>query len=272
MARIAGVRRYPIKGLDGSSVDAASITAAGTVGGDREYAVCDAGGEGEEPAVYNGKRSDWIYGTTTRLDPDTRVLTVAYGGDARRFDLSTSTGREAASEWFAGVIDADVALRRREPPGFVDRPDAGPSVVSTATLETVASWFDGLTVEGVRRRLRANVEVGGVPAFWEDRFVGTDAPSFVVGDGDDAVRFEGVEPCVRCVVPSRDPETGEPMPGFRERFVERRAATFPDWADRTAFPSDYALMLVARVPEASRGRTIDVGDPVWVSDDGERDE
>jgi uncharacterized protein YcbX len=62
--------------------------------------------------------------------------------------------------------------------GFVDRRDMRPSVISTATIETVASWFDGLTVEGTRRRLRANVEVSGVPAFWEDRFVGAGAPSF----------------------------------------------------------------------------------------------
>jgi len=120
----------------------------------------------------------------------------------------------------------------------------GPSVISTATLRTVADWFDELTVEGVRRRLRANVEVGGVEPFWEDRFVGADAPAFEVG----GVRFEGVTPCGRCVVPQRDPDTGDPTPGFREQFVRRREETFPDWADADAFDHYYSLMLIARVP------------------------
>lgn len=48
----------------------------------------------------------------------------------------------------------------------------GPSVVSTATVETIASWFDGTRVESPRRRFRANFEISGVPAFWEDRLVG----------------------------------------------------------------------------------------------------
>lgn len=99
-----------------------------------------------------------------------------------------------------------------------------------------------------------------MPAFWEDRFVGRDAPAFAAGD----VRFEGVEPCARCVVPERDPDTGEHTPDFRERFVERRRETFPEWADRDAFDHLYTLMLIARVPEADRGRTVRVDDPVSV--------
>jgi uncharacterized protein YcbX len=263
MARIAGLRRYPVKGLDGVDVESAALTAAGTVAGDREYAVC-ADDDAADSTVYNGKRSDWVYDAGYRLDAETDTLVVEDG--RRRFDLTTVAGREAAGEWVGSVIGEDVALRRREPPGFVDRPAAGPSVVSTATLEAVASWFEGLSVESVRRRLRANVEVGGVPAFWEDRFVGDDAPSFVVGSGGDAVRFEGVEPCARCVVPARDPDTGERYPGFRERFVERREATTPDWADRDAVPHGYTLMLISRIPEHGRGRQVAVGDRVRVTD------
>ncbi|WP_251342586.1 MOSC domain-containing protein [Haloplanus halophilus] len=268
MAHVERLRRYPIKGLDGADAESVRITAAGTVAGDREYAMCDPTADAIETGddvrtlAYNGKQTDRVHDVRTRLDDGT--LTVETDDDSRAFDLSTDAGRAAASEWFSGFVGDPVELRRREPPAFVDRPDAGPSVVSTATLEAVASWFEDVTVEGARRRLRANVEVGGVPAFWEDRFVGEDAPGFVVGSGDDAVRFEGAEPCARCVVPSRDPETGEPLEGFRERFVERRAATFPEWADPEAFPHNYTVMLIARVPEASRGRTVSVGDEVRV--------
>jgi len=270
MAQIDRLRCYPIKGFDGIDVDSAQVSAAGTLAGDRAYALCDPEsgrietGSDMQTLAYNGKQTDRVHDVRTDFDPSTHVLTVdPDDGDERTFDLSADDGRATAGEWFGEFIGDPVDLRRREPPAFVDRPDAGPSIISTATLEAVASWFDGMTVEGARHRLRANVEVSGVPAFWEDRFVGEDAPAFVVGDG---VRFEGAEPCARCVVPSRDPETGDPLPEFRERFVERREATFPEWADEDAFPHFYTLMLISQVPEASREQSIAVGDEVRVVD------
>jgi hypothetical protein len=265
MAHVARIRRYPVKGFDAEAVDAVRVTETGTLAGDRAFALCDPdavadGIVGDGPThAYNGKQLPRIHELRTSFDVDAEALSVtAPDGETRTFDLRTE--RDDAAEWFGAFFDTDVALVRREPPAFVDRPAMGPSVVSTATLAEVASWFDDLTVESVRRRMRANVEVGGVPAFWEDRFVGEDAPAFVAGD----VRFEGVEPCVRCVVPTRDPDTGEPLPAFRERFLDRREATFPEWADPEAFDTYYTLMLIAAVPEPDRGRTIRVGDAVEV--------
>jgi uncharacterized protein YcbX len=65
-------------------------------------------------------------------------------------------------------------------------------------------------------------------------------------------------------VPARDPDTGHPLEEFQQRFVEKREGTFPEWADREAFDHFYTLMLIARVPEADRGETLRVGDPVEV--------
>jgi uncharacterized protein YcbX len=123
-----------------------------------------------------------------------------------------------------------------------------------------------MTVEGARRRLRANVEIGGVPAFWEDRFVGEDAPTFTVGD----VTFEGITPCGRCVVPARDPDTGEPIPEFSERFTEKRRESFPSWADKSAFDHYFSLMILTSVPESQRGRKLQVGNSVAVREPDSR--
>jgi len=57
------------------------------------------------------------------------------------------------------------------------------------------------------------------------------SPAFEVG----RIRFEGVTPCGRCVVPKRDPDTGEEINGLRERFIRRRRTTVPDWVDEDAF-------------------------------------
>lgn len=254
MAHIERLRIYPVKSLDGIDLDAAQVTPRGTLDGDREYALFD---ESDDPV--NGVRTTKVHEVATAFDPGTHELTIRVKatGEERRFDLAR--GRTAAEEWFGEFFGIPISIERRAD-GFPDRPGAGPSVISTATLEEIASWFPDATVDGVRRRLRANVEVGGVPAFWEDRFV--DGSGFTAGE----VRIDGVEPCGRCAVPMRDPDTGERDPDFRRRFIEKRRETFPGWADESAFDHYYQVMLIAQVPEADRGKTLRVRDPVSVGD------
>jgi uncharacterized protein YcbX len=254
MARLERLRIYPVKGLDGIDIDAVDVREGGTLDGDREFALLDADGD-----PINGKRTAAVHDLDTTYDPESGELSVETpAGETARFRLSGD--RDRAASWFGDFFGRDLAVERNGERGFVDRQEMGPSVLSTATLEAVASWFDGLTVDGVRRRLRANIEVSGVPAFWEDRFVGPDAPDFEVG----GVRFEGVTPCGRCVVPSRDPDTGEALPGFRERFIRKREETFPDFADAEAFDHHFAVMILTRSLGASHRPALRVGDEVRV--------
>jgi uncharacterized protein YcbX len=259
MAHVERLTIYPLKGFNAHDRQQCRIRSGGTLAHDREFALIDSDG-----TVCNGKEIETLHDVALSYAADGPAIEVTSdersGSGSERFDLSTDRGRARASAWFSDLFDMDLTLERNSDTGHVDRQSMGPSVISTATLETVAGWFDGMTVDSARRRMRANIEIGGVPAFWEDRFVGSDAPVFRAGD----VRIEGVTPCGRCVVPQRDPETGEPLPEFRKQFIERRKATFPDWADRNAFEHFYTLMLIARVPEADRGATVSVGDAVTI--------
>lgn len=153
----------------------------------------------------------FIASRASSFDPETDELTLwmRETGETYTFDLTSE--RDEASEWFSDFVGEPVELRRKEPPSFIDRSKLGPSVISTGTLEELASWFEDMTVEGARIRLRPNIEIGGVPAFWEDRFLGDDPAGFEV----DGTRFEGAEACARCVVPSWDPDTGEPIEDFQ---------------------------------------------------------
>jgi len=256
MARIERLRVYPVKGLDGIDLEAADILEGGTLAHDREFALFDETGD-----VINGKRTDRVHDLRTDFDPETTTLEAeAPDTETVQFVLEEPAERDRAADWFGEFFDVDVTLERDRSLGYVDRREMGPSVISTVTLETVAGWFDDVTVEGARRRLRANVEVSGVEPFWEDRFVGDDAPAFEA----DGVRLEGVTPCGRCVVPERDPETGEALPEFREQFVRKREETFPEWADEDVFDHYYTVMLIARVSESDRGEALRVGDAVHV--------
>ena len=253
MAELGAIRVYPVKGLDGISLDRAEITDGGTLAYDREFALSEDGD------VINARDSEKFHELSTDFEPTERELRVDPPDGAELvFGLDDETEQARAGEWFSQYFDRDLQLNRNTDLGYVDRRRMGPSVISTATLETVAGWFDDLTVESARRRLRANVEVSGVEPFWEDRFVGEDAPAFTAG----SVRFEGVEPCARCVVPQRDPDTGEPLDRFRQRFIEKRRETFPDFAEESAFEHFYTLMLISRIPEPERATPLVVGDAV----------
>ena len=270
MAHVENLWVYPVKGFDRMTVQSISINDVGTFSGDREYALLDPGADAvvedrfdTVAKTFNGKEIDHTHEITTEYDPETTVLTIRSNETDETFSFDLTTDRDGASEWFSDFVGDRVELHRREPPSFVDRPNLGPSVLSTGTLKEVASWFDEMTVEGARRRLRPNVEIGGVPAFWEDRFLDSNPSGFEVG----GVRFEGAETCARCVVPSRDPETGDPIADFRERFARRREETLPDWAPRSEFEHFFTVMLITRIPDGHAGETLAVGDEVRVDEE-----
>lgn len=256
--RLARLAVYPVKSLDGKSVQSATFTAQGGLVDDRIYALVDEHGD-----YVNGKREPAVHRIRSGFDLDRHHLCVRdvedSPSDAVSFALPEETN--AAEDWFGDYLGYSVTLRREPMGGFPDdTTNPGPTVISTATLETVASWYDDITTDGMRRRLRANVEIGGVPAFWEDRLF-ADHGEIVRFSLGDAV-LEGVNPCRRCVVPTRDPDTGEETPGFRERFIEQRRATKPEWTDSDRFDSDYRVMVNTRVPE--HDATLNVGDPVEI--------
>lgn len=263
--RLARITVYPFKSLDGKTVESVPLSPLGGIVGDRIYALVDAAGD-----FVNGKAERRIHRVRSGFDLDSHALSV------RCVDAGTDTAatftlpQEAslAEDWFRDYLGYDVTIEQDEYRGFPDdttRP--GPTLVSTATIETVASWFD-LPPDQMRRRLRANLEVEGVPAFWEDRLFADhgEVVRFTVGE---AV-LDGINPCQRCVVPSRDPDTGEETPGFRERFVNRRRETRPAWTDSDRFDHDYRVMVNTRIPgeadevTAGDAAEVTVGDAVEI--------
>jgi hypothetical protein len=167
------------------------------------------------------------------------------------------------SRWLSDYLETSVALNRETEKGFPDDREAyGPTILSEPTLRTVASWYPGMTLESARRRFRANLELEGVdaPPFWEDRLyrAAGELLPFHIG----AVRFLGHNPCQRCVVPTRDPDTGQPTPGFQKDFMERRSQTLPDWANRSRFNHFYRLAINTSVPASEAGKLLRSGDVV----------
>lgn len=244
MPDLARIDVHPIKALGAHAVERAPVLPGGALAWDRRYAVVDADG-----AYVNGKREAALHRIATEFDLDAGTVAVGErGGDRERFHLDDD--RAALAGWLSAYLGYGVDLVRNDD-GVPDRTDlGGPTVVATGTLERVGEWFD-LDPANVRRRFRANLVVDA-PAFWEDRlYAGQDeVRRFTVGD----VAFEGVKPCARCVVPTRDPDTGEAVPeDFRERFAERRRETLPAVADESWYDHHFRLCPVTRPAPAAAG-------------------
>lgn len=235
MAYVASITIYPLKAFAGQSVESARLAPAGALEGDRRFALVD-----DEGRYVNGKRTALVHGIHTEVDVARRTLAAAHAGERVTFALDEDRG--ALERWFGARLERRVRLVENDTHGLPDDTEApGPTVVSTATLETVATWFPGLTLDSVRRRFRANIEIGGVAPFWEDRLFAAagELVPFRLGEA----QLLGVNPCARCIVPTRDPATGEAIAGFAKTFARRREETLPAWANRARFDHFYRLTI-----------------------------
>ncbi|HEX8169588.1 MAG TPA: MOSC N-terminal beta barrel domain-containing protein [Thermoanaerobaculia bacterium] len=248
MAHIGSITIYPIKSLDGVSVERAEIAPHGGLAGDREYAIFDATGR-----LINGKRAPRVH--AIRATYDLAAQTVTLGGDT--FTLGDARIDACLSEHFGFAVH----VRRGAFPDHTRTP--GPSIVSSATLAAAAELF-ALTPEEMRARFRPNLTIDDTSAFEEDRYIRT-ATAGVVRCGK--VRVHAIEHCGRCVVPSRDPNTGTVIRDFAKRLSHWRETNLPDWTDRATLPHYYHLAILTRVPQTELGKRIAIGDRVRFGSD-----
>jgi uncharacterized protein YcbX len=258
--RLGRIDIFPIKSLDGISVSVARVTSAGILENDRAYAIVDAQGK-----YVNGKREARIHRLRCRYDATVSEVEMRLQDSAasERFVLSEP---EPLGRWLSGYFGYLVSLSSDLVAGFPDDREAfGPTVVSTASLTAIAGWYPGLDVETVRRRFRSNLELEGeeAPPFIEDGLFGEpgELKPFAIG----SLRLLGHNPCQRCVVPTRDPETGEGLSGFQKEFMERRKLSLPAWANALRFNHYYRFAVNTSIPPSEAGKSIRVGDAVNAS-------
>jgi hypothetical protein len=267
--RLVNIRLHPIKSLDPVFVPEARVSPSGGLALDRAWALYSIDGK-----WVNGKRTQAIHLIRASYSPDLRRVTLSVPGDRREIPIRTFAfpdAHEDAAEWFSVFFEQQILVRYSEN-GFPDDTVAsGPTIVSTASLESISKWFTlrnagfpGVTVDEARQRFRATLEINGVPAFWEDQLFGEDERSvvrFQIGE----VHFEGSNPCARCPVPPRHPQTGEILEGFQKHFTQLRESTLPPWSPRPRFDHFYRLSTNTRVAPSETNKLLRVGDPLLLS-------
>jgi MOSC domain-containing protein len=257
MATLARIHIHPFKSLDPQQVEEAVLLPGGALAHDRRFALTDAHGE-----VINGKRTPAVHLLRSNFDPTTNLLRLRVEGTAEERTFDVDAGRDELADWLSDYFDMRVSIIENTEGGFPDDIESpGPTVISRATLAEIAAWFPGLTIDAVRDRFRANLEIDGVEPFWEDRLLarGLGAVRFQIGEAE----FLGTNPCARCIVPSRDARSGEPIRQFAKAFARRREASLPDWAPADRFDHYYRLAVNTR-RVGGRPCILRVGDDVTI--------
>lgn len=262
MPSLARITVYPIKSLDGCDVTDAAVLPSGALANDRRWAIVDA-----QSRLINGKRTPAVHQIRSSYADNFATVTfsVAGHGESRSFDLAQESPKIA--QWLGDFLQTKCRLTENPDGGFPDDADAaGPTLVSTASLALAATWYEGIELAEMRRRIRANLEIDASAPFWEDRLAddGVAPRVFTVGE----VQYRGRTICQRCPVPTRDSRSGAAIAGFARAFADHRQQTLPSWSPRAAFDHFYRLAINTSPGWIPDGAKLQVGDELKLMLDG----
>jgi uncharacterized protein len=211
-AHIAGIYRYPVKGLSPEPLSRAVLQVGQTLLADRRYAI-ENGPSGFDPAEPKWlpkphflmlQRDEWLAALQTHFDDATHVLTIRQDGAiAVQGDLETAEGRAAIEQFFAGRYAGEI----KGPPRILTSPghsfsDVARKVVSIINLASVRAIENMVDHPVHPLRFRANLYVEGWPAWHE-----FDQLDRTLSIGD--IRLKVVKRIVRCAAVNVDPDTAE---------------------------------------------------------------
>lgn len=253
---------YPVKSLDGMVVERAQISTGGALDFDRRWAIVDDRGKvvnAKRTAKIQQLRSQFEFISTSSHSQPQVVISLQTVDDPNTYKFCLTTELSELAQWLSQFFGFTISLIENTATGFPDDLKAyGPTIVSTATLAAICEWFPDLDLAEVRRRFRTNLELSGVPAFWEDRLFSAsgEVVEFQLGN----VRFHGINPCQRCVVPTRNSLSGDITPKFQQTFTQQRQQTLPPEVNATRFNHFYRLAVNTQIPLLEAGKFLNTGD------------
>lgn len=218
--KVTGLFRYPVKSLRGHALETAEVEPIGFAG-DRRWLVVGAGNRfqtireipkmtqidvGLTPTGLILSHQDHGACAVDRPLPVTPAIDVSIWGDI----VPTLPAKGDAGKFLSGVLGVPVWL------GYLANPAARPVDPRFGSPGDHVSFADGypmlLTNEASlddlsarlgqsldMRRFRPNIVIDGLAPFEEDSW-----KEIAIG----GVRFRVAKPCGRCVVVTRDPDTG----------------------------------------------------------------
>ncbi len=249
---------YPIKSLDGLSISQATLLKSGALEYDRQWAIFT-----RNRKLINAKTNNQIYKLRATYSDSLSQVTLENKDNNLKQTFDLEEERKEIEKFLSDYFGCVVYLKENKITGFPDdRKASGPTIISQATLETIANWFPELTIEEIRRRFRANIEISGVSAFWEDQLFAKKNQwvYFRIGNVD----FQGIKPCPRCIVPTKDSYTGDITNNFKKQFITKRKETLPSWVNSSQFNHFYRVSINTKIVNLQQETYLKVGDQVKI--------
>jgi uncharacterized protein len=244
---------YPVKSLDGVSLQKAVISEGGCLLHDREYVISDVDGN-----IINGKKNPLIHALRSTIDLEQQTISLQHSKQTSAVCFHLQKEKIEIQDYLSTYFGKKVLLHQNKTGRFLDIPDkSGATILSTASLQEVATWFGNMPLEETRKRFRATLEIESVPAFWEDQLFSLNGNGIELKIGD--VKMIGMSPRARCVVPTRHPENAELIQGFQKAFSQQRAKSLPEWSTLGDYEHYYHLSVDCSIPSTEIGKTIEVG-------------
>jgi uncharacterized protein YcbX len=231
---VAALRLAPVKGLRLVDVEALDVRASGAAG-DRAFHVREADG-----TIASTTRNPRLLQVVPAWDRQRDELSLAFpdgtrvAGPVERGAAVTTAfwdRRPVTGRIVEGLFGAAISEHAGRPLALVvhdDHESGGDvqpmSLMSSASLRALGPALGG-EVDG--RRFRMTITIDGAPAWEEHGWVGRD-----VGVGDAVLRVDSL--CERCVVTTRDPESGRTDAPVLRALADLRGrddVTFGLWCD-----------------------------------------
>lgn len=207
--------RYPVKSMAGERVDDLRVDWRGA-GGDRTHAVWHERKGRPQPLTARQAPGLLRWAATydgADVDPHAPPLAtvIAPDGERLRWDDPGLAGRLSA-----GLGTEPLELRR----DIEGQQDLGRTLLVTtgASLRALSAEL-GTAVDLRRFRTNLHLETDAPP--WAE--LGWEGRTAELGGG---VTLELLHPCMRCVIPTRQPGTGERWAGLLRHLAARHATSF----------------------------------------------
>ena len=254
---ISRIRIYPIKSLDPVELQVSEV-GLHSLRYDREFAMLTQDGE-----FMNGKKSGRV--NELKADYDIAKYRVSFsdrlGGPSQSFHLLND--KLEAEKYLSSFFKEPIFLVQNKEGKLMDIPTVSSvTIVSEASLQSLHKEFPHLTLENIRLRFRATIEIGGVEPYWEENLIGLPGNGVKLTIGE--VEMIGISPRARCNVPPRDPLSGVPDKTFAKRMIFSRENSLPANSHLPAYGNLYHLTINTYVAESQRGKTLRVGDEINV--------
>ena len=257
-AKLSKITIYPIKSLDGMDLNKATIIEGGCLLHDREYALFDASGN-----FVNGKSNPLVHTLRSKINFETGHAFFKANNETNWTDFHLTNEKNNLENYLSEHFGKRIFLIQNKAGRFLDIPDkAGATLLSTASLKEVSSWYPNLDIAETRKRFRATLEIEGVDAFWEDHLFSDPGKRIEFRIGN--LKFFGESPRERCVVPTRNPDTAEVIHAFPKTFAKKRASTLPEFSKLEAQGHFYYLSVDCSIPATEIGKELKSGDELTI--------